>query len=80
MNKYRKLCSELSSGIYCRVSYFTRQYIPEDNSKHHTRHRENLKSQISNIIFTCLYILRMYFQQDKSELTLFCIYSKQALT
>jgi hypothetical protein len=23
---------------------FTRQYIPEDNSKHHTRRRENLKS------------------------------------
>jgi hypothetical protein len=26
-------------------NYFTRQYIPEDNSEHHTRHRENLKSQ-----------------------------------
>jgi hypothetical protein len=26
---------------------FTRQYIPEDNSEHHTRRRENLKSQIS---------------------------------
>jgi hypothetical protein len=25
-------------------NYFTRQYIPEDNSKHHTRRRENLKS------------------------------------
>jgi hypothetical protein len=25
-------------------NYFTRQYIPEDNSEHHTRHRENLKS------------------------------------
>jgi hypothetical protein len=23
---------------------FTRQYIPEDNSEHHTRRRENLKS------------------------------------
>jgi hypothetical protein len=23
---------------------FTRQYIPEDNSEYHTRHRENLKS------------------------------------
>jgi hypothetical protein len=22
---------------------FTRQYIPEDNSEHHTRRRENLK-------------------------------------
>jgi hypothetical protein len=27
---------------------FTRQYIPEDNSEHHTRRRENLKSHISN--------------------------------
>jgi hypothetical protein len=27
-------------------NYFTRQYIPEDNSAHHTRRRENLKSHI----------------------------------
>jgi hypothetical protein len=27
-------------------SHFTRQYIPEDNSDHHTRRRENLKSHI----------------------------------
>jgi hypothetical protein len=27
-------------------NYFTRQYIPEDNSELHTRRRENLKSQI----------------------------------
>jgi hypothetical protein len=26
-------------------NYFTRQYIPEDNSEHHTRRPENLKSQ-----------------------------------
>jgi hypothetical protein len=25
-------------------NYFTRQYIPEDNSEHHTRRRENFKS------------------------------------
>jgi hypothetical protein len=25
-------------------NYFTRQYNPEDNSEHHTRRRENLKS------------------------------------
>jgi hypothetical protein len=68
-------CSELSSGIYCRVkwlstnvsevrsslmmeavrtsetsvdNHFTRQYIPEDNSEHHTRCRENLKSHNGN--------------------------------
>jgi hypothetical protein len=31
-------------------NYFTRQYIPEDNSELHTRRRENLKSQINNKI------------------------------
>jgi hypothetical protein len=28
-------------------NHFTRQYIPEDNSEHHTRRRENLKSHIA---------------------------------
>jgi hypothetical protein len=28
-------------------NYFTRQYIPEDNSELHTRRRENLKSHIA---------------------------------
>jgi hypothetical protein len=34
-------------------NYFTRQYIPEDNSEVHTRRRENLKShiEVSSIIF-----------------------------
>jgi hypothetical protein len=27
---------------------FTWQYIPEDNSEHHTRRRENLKSHLQN--------------------------------
>jgi hypothetical protein len=27
-------------------NHFTRQYIPEDNSEHHTRRRENLKSDL----------------------------------
>jgi hypothetical protein len=27
---------------------FTWQYIPEDNSEHHTRRRENLKSHMVN--------------------------------
>jgi hypothetical protein len=27
-------------------NHFRRQYIPEDNSEHHTRRRENLKSPI----------------------------------
>jgi hypothetical protein len=29
-------------------NYFTRQYIPEDNSELHTRRRENLKSHKNN--------------------------------
>jgi hypothetical protein len=28
-------------------NHFTRQYNPEDSSEHHTRRRENLKSQIA---------------------------------
>jgi hypothetical protein len=27
-------------------NHFTRQYIPEDNSEHHTRRRENLESHM----------------------------------
>jgi hypothetical protein len=30
-------------------NHFTRQYIPEDNSEHHTRRRENLKSHKNQI-------------------------------
>jgi hypothetical protein len=29
-------------------NHFTRQYIPEDNSEHHIRRRENLKSHMVN--------------------------------
>jgi hypothetical protein len=29
-------------------NYFTRQYIPEDNSELHTRRRENLKSHVQS--------------------------------
>jgi hypothetical protein len=29
-------------------NHFTRQYIPEDNSEHHTRRRENLKSHMNS--------------------------------
>jgi hypothetical protein len=31
-------------------NHFTRQYNPEDSSEHHTRRRENLKSQITVIL------------------------------
>jgi hypothetical protein len=36
-------------------NYFTRQYITEDNSEHHTRCRENLKSQIK-VVFMLKWI------------------------
>jgi hypothetical protein len=36
--------------------HFTRQYIPEDNSEHHTRRRENLKSHNALLIFHVIYI------------------------
>jgi hypothetical protein len=31
-------------------NYFTRQYIPEDNSELHTRRRETLKSHMYSIV------------------------------
>jgi hypothetical protein len=33
-------------------NHFTRQYIPEDNSEHHTRRRENLKSHVIDMNHT----------------------------
>jgi hypothetical protein len=41
------------TGAYClhHPNHFTRQYIPEDNSEHHTRRRENLKSHIVYVMF-----------------------------
>jgi hypothetical protein len=35
--------------------HFTRQYIPEDNSEHHTRRRENLKSHEQTLLVVSLY-------------------------
>jgi hypothetical protein len=36
-------------------NHFTRQYIPEDNSEHHTRRRENLKSHITSLVYFYLF-------------------------
>jgi hypothetical protein len=38
-------------------NHFTWQYIPEDNSEHHTRRRENLKSHIEQ----SLLVIRQFF-------------------
>jgi hypothetical protein len=37
--------------------HFTRQYIPEDNSEHHTRCRENLKSHIGKLMIAQDFII-----------------------
>jgi hypothetical protein len=37
---------------------FTRQYIPEDNSEHHTRRRENLKSHDVSRVGASTYVSR----------------------
>jgi hypothetical protein len=39
-------------------NYFTRQYIPEDKSELHTRRRENLKSQMKEVIVLFLSLSR----------------------
>jgi thiamine phosphate synthase YjbQ (UPF0047 family) len=33
-------------------NHFTRQYNPEDNSEHHTRCRENLKSHLKQLLYS----------------------------
>jgi hypothetical protein len=40
-------------------NYFTRQYIPEDNSELHTRRRENLKSHTQ---YRCWYSIKLDFK------------------
>jgi hypothetical protein len=42
-------------------NHFTRQYIPEDNSEHHTRRHENLKSHVN------MYILRYHIVPTKNK-------------
>jgi hypothetical protein len=37
-------------------NHFTRQYIPEDNSEHHTRRRENLKSHKLIVVMDMRYV------------------------
>jgi hypothetical protein len=48
-------------------NHFTRQYIPEDSSEHHTRRRENLKSHTAILMFfipcSFYYVLSAHYQQ-----------------
>jgi hypothetical protein len=40
-------------------NHFTQQYIPEDNSEHHTRRRENLKSHtVIHIVYPSILNVR----------------------
>jgi predicted anti-sigma-YlaC factor YlaD len=40
-------------------NHFTRQYIPEDNSEHHTRRRENLKSHRWLLYLFAVYLMSL---------------------
>jgi hypothetical protein len=46
MIKWSSLMEAVRTSEMSVDNHFTRQYIPEDNSEHHTRRRENLKSHI----------------------------------
>jgi hypothetical protein len=46
--RFRGTCCLHHQGDESVDNYFTRQYLPEDNSELHTRRRENLKSHIDN--------------------------------
>jgi hypothetical protein len=39
-------------------NHITRQYIPEDNSEHHTRRRENLKSHKVKLYFYYNFVIK----------------------
>jgi hypothetical protein len=45
-------------------NHFTRQYIPEDNSEHHTRRLESLKSHI--LISLCNFLFSLLITDDYS--------------
>jgi hypothetical protein len=46
-------------------NYFTRQYIPENNSELHTRRRENLKSHIGYFCMFYSYIYRLSIKSNE---------------
>jgi hypothetical protein len=48
-------------------NHFTRQYIPEDNSEHHTRRRENLKSHIVWCGVSMFSAIRPYFFEINNQ-------------
>jgi hypothetical protein len=56
-------------------NHFTRHYIPEDNSEHHTRHHENLKSHIKDSLYE--EIGRVFNQFLRYDMKIFWIVSMQ---
>jgi hypothetical protein len=50
-------------------NYFTRQYIPEDNSELHTRRRENLKSHETTYCFILLITVLSVFGGQRAVTT-----------
>jgi hypothetical protein len=49
-------------------NYFTRQYIPEDNSEHYTRRRENLKSHVLCVVGILSEVSSRYEHKDWTRL------------
>jgi hypothetical protein len=64
-------------------NYFTRQYIPEDNSELHTRRRENFKSHMVHDGLTIISDVKVvsHIQQEvlKRTTSLLSLYSSQKL-
>jgi hypothetical protein len=52
-------------------SHFTRLYIPEVNSEHHTRRRENLKSHIVKGLFSVSSLLELFYKGGSSQVLAF---------
>jgi hypothetical protein len=50
-------------------NHFTRQYIPEDNSEHHTRRRENLKSHVLLVMYVYIMNVLNLFTCSSGERT-----------
>jgi hypothetical protein len=48
-------------------NHFTRQYIPEDNSEHHTRRRENLKSHMTYQLHSFVVRSRLNVTESKAD-------------
>jgi hypothetical protein len=58
-------------------NHFTRQYITEDNSEHHARRRENLKSHMKNKFYKWISV---FFRQTLSTVVIVCRLVDNALS